>query len=207
MSLQSLMEAVIAAAASNGEELLAARAEWDARSGKVFHDDPLYEERTTAFLEWFAVERVDGSGRTFIERHLRGVTEDRDALTLLSRTHRSLFRVRQVDEQRLVLDDLLTGCRFNVHERRAPIALAEGDIFEARLCSRPDTSGDALLTRGIQHHPREAADAIAELAEQSRTRGERRDEALFRLAKLRWKSARWGHVQPERIYRGDAEVE
>ena len=75
------------------------------------------------------------------------------------------------------------------------------------MCSRPDTSGDVLLTRGIQHHPREAADAIAELAEQSRAQGERRDEALFRLAKLRWKSARWGHVQPERIYRGDAEVE
>ncbi|MEO6951866.1 MAG: hypothetical protein ABI321_08640 [Polyangia bacterium] len=207
MSLQSLMEGVVAAAAADGPGLIAARAEWDARSGKVFDDDPLYEERTTAFLEWFALERVDGAGLTYIERHLQTVTEGRDALTLLSRTHRSLFRVRQVDEQQFVLDDLLTGCRFSVHERRTPLALNEGDIFEARLCPRPDASGEVLLTRAIQHHPREAADVIAELAEESRKNCERRDEALFRLAKLRWKSARWGHVQPERIYRGDAEVE
>ena len=173
----------------------------------MFDDDPLYEERTTAFLEWFALERVDESGLTFIERHLGGAGEHRDALTPLSRTHRSLFRVREVDEHHIVLDDVLTGCRFRVHERRAPLALEEGDIFEARLCPRPDASGDVLLTRAIQHHPREAAQAIAALAEQSRLGRERRDEALFRFAKLRWKSARWGHVQPERIYRGDAEVE
>ncbi len=207
MSLQSLLEGVIAAAASDAPELLAARAEWDARSGKVFHDDPLYEERTAAFLEWFALERVGPDGRTYIERHLLAATADRDALTLLSRTHRSLFRVRDVAEQHVMLDDLLTGCRFNVFERRSPFALDEGDVFEARLCPRPDTSGEVLLTRGIQHHPREAADAIAELTAASRLARESRDEALFRLAKLRWKSARWGHVQPGRIYRGDAEVE
>jgi len=52
-----------------------------------------------------------------------------------------------------------------------------------------------LLTRAIQHHPP---------ARGSRSEG-RRDESrtatLFRLARLRWKAARWGHVPAERIYK------
>jgi hypothetical protein len=204
MSLQALLDRVITDAAAHAGELVDAREEWDARSGKVFDDDPLYEERTAAFLEWFVLERGGASGPTFIERALAQASdEEREGLTLLSRTHRSLFRIREIDGQHLELDDLLTGCRFRVYERRTPLALSEGDVFEARLCPKIEASGEVVLTRGMQHHPREAADAIVELARSSRDSQERRDEALFRLAKLRWKAARWGHVQPDRIYRGD----
>jgi hypothetical protein len=204
MSLQALLDRVITEAAAHAGELVEAREEWDARSGKVFDDDPLYEERTAAFLEWYVLERGAASGPTFIERALKSAAEsERASLTLLSRTHRSLFIVRELDGQHLELDDLLTGCRFRVYERRTPLTLVEGDVFEARLCARVESSGEVVLTRGVQHHPREAADAIVELATKSRAAQERRDEALFRLAKLRWKAARWGHVQPARIYRGD----
>ena len=206
MSLQALLDRVVTEAAAHAGELVAAREEWDARTGKVFDDDPLYEERTAAFLEWYVLERGAEAGPTFVERALHAATDgDRQGLTLLSRTHRSLFLVREIDGHHLELDDLLTGCRFRVFERRTPLVLAEGDVFEARLCPRAESTGEVVLTRGMQHHPREAAPAIIELAGRSRAQGERRDEALFRLGKLRWKAARWGHVQPDRIYRGDAD--
>ena len=98
MSLQALLDRVVTEAAAHAGELVAAREEWDARTGKVFDDDPLYEERTAAFLEWYVLERGAEAGPTFVERALHAATDgDRQGLTLLSRTHRSLFLVREID--------------------------------------------------------------------------------------------------------------
>jgi hypothetical protein len=202
--LDQLIERVIAAGAS--EELVAARADWDALTGKVFDDDPLYEERTAAFLEWYALERKGADGRVPVERMRTSLAEgdpDRDGLGLLGNTHRSVFVVRRAKEPHLDLDDLLTGCSFRVFERRTPLGLDEGDIFEARLCARSETTGEVLLTRAVQHHPREAREAIEAIAQEGQSHG----ETLWKLARLRWKAARWGHVAPERIYRGDDAVE
>ncbi len=204
--IAQLIERVVTEAAARAEELVSARDDWDARAGKVYDDDPLYEERSVAFLEWFALERGGADGRAPVERLVAALPPadpDREGLTLLARTHRSLFVVRDVAEQRVELDDLLGGGLFRVFERRQPLGLDEGDVFEARLCARPDASGEVLLTRAIQHHPREARAAIEELAAHARAAGEPREAVLFRLAKLRWKAARWGHVLPDRIYRGE----
>ena len=206
MSLGALIDRVVASAAAHGDELVSARAEWDARAGKVFDDDPLYEERSVAFLEWFALERRAPHARqTPVQAVLQTLAEDdtdREQLLMLSRTHRSLFVIRTVRGQHVDLDDLLTGCLFRVYERRHPLGLEVGDVLEARLCPRLEGAGEVLLTRGIQHHPREALDAIIAFAARSRAEGEDRESALFRLAKLRWKAARWGHVQADRIYNG-----
>jgi hypothetical protein len=202
--LDQLIERVIAAGAS--DELVAARAEWDALTGKVFDDDPLYEERTAAFLEWYALERRGADGRLAVERLRDSLVEgdrDREGLGLLRNTHRSVFVVRRAKEPHLELEDLLTGCAFRVYERRHPLGLDEGDLFEARLCARAEATGEVLLTRALQHHPREARAAIEAVAQE----GLAHSETLWKLARLRWKAARWGHVAPERIYRGDDAVE
>ena len=199
--IDQLIDRVIADAASRADELVAARNEWDELAGKVHDDEPLYEERTTAFLEWYGLERKTSEGRSPIERVLAATAvddPDREGLRLLSRTHRSLFAVLRVKEPHLELEDLLTGCIFRVYERRQPLGFTEGDVFEARLCARADLSGDVLMTRALQHHPREARAALEEIAAE----GAPRAETLFKLARLRWKAARWGHVAPERIYRG-----
>jgi hypothetical protein len=197
VSLEKLIDRVVADSAADTEDLLAARAEWDERSGKVHDDDPLYEERSTAFVEWFALERPGKDGLAPVERllaRLPATDEDREGLRLLSHTHRSLFAVRRVRAPHVELEDLLTNCMFRVYERRQPLGLNEGDVFEARLCARADASGDVLLTRAIQHHPPAARLALEARRDESRT------ATLFRLARLRWKAARWGHVPAERIY-------
>jgi hypothetical protein len=200
--LEQLIEGVISQAASRAEELVQARKEWDELTGKLFDDDPLYEERTKGFLEWYALDRRGLDQRSPIERLLADLPEndpDRDGFRLLRNTHRSLFVVKRAQEHSIELDDLLTGCLWRVYERRAPLGLVEGDVFEARLCARAEKTGEVLMTRALQHHPREARQAIVDIAAE---RGPR-EETLWRLAKLRWKAARWGHVAPERIYRGE----
>jgi hypothetical protein len=67
-----VLDRVIAYAARDEAEVVKAREEWAEGAGRVFADDELYEERTTAFLEWYALERpvAGGNGKVPAERFL-----------------------------------------------------------------------------------------------------------------------------------------
>src|SRR5262245_6985174 len=134
--LAQVLDRIIAFAARDEAMLVRAREEWAERAGRVFDDDPLYEERTVAFLEWFALERPSADGRLPAERFLaeEGL-EDLEGkwAHALARAHRSLFEVRQLREGTMLLDDLLAGGAFEVTERRKLPGVAEGEVFEARV--------------------------------------------------------------------------
>src|SRR5262249_11326923 len=116
-----VLERVIAFSARDEEELVRAREEWGAAAGRVFDDDPLYEERTAAFLEWHALERRGADRRAPAERFLAvEKLEDLEGrwVDALLKSHRSLYEVRELREGELLLDDLLGGGAFLVTERR-----------------------------------------------------------------------------------------
>jgi len=222
--LSAVLDRVIAYAARREPELLAAREEWAERAGRVFDDDPLYEERTTAFLEWFALERpgtLDGDarrpgearpalpdegrreGRPPVDRFL--AEEPLDDLEgrwahALGRSHRSLFLVRELGKGHLALEDLLGGAHLEVTERRRLPGIAEGEVFEARVVANVVTPPELLFTRAFQFHPREAAPELKRISADARERGLPRDEVLFRLLRARLRALRYGHVPPGRIY-------
>src|SRR5205814_447208 len=107
--LAQVLDRVIAFSARDEQSLVRAREEWAEAAGRVFDDDPLYEERTTAFLEWYALERRDPAenGRSPAERFL--AEERLDDLEgrwvhALATSHRSLFEVREVREGLILLD-------------------------------------------------------------------------------------------------------
>lgn len=204
--LSAVLDRVIAYAARREAELLAAREEWAERAGRVFDDDPLYEERTTAFLEWFALDRpgtVEGDGRSPADRFL--AEEPLDDLEgrwahALGRSHRSLFLVRELGKGQLALEDLLGGAHLEVTERRRLPGIAEGEVFEARVVANVVTPPELLFTRAFQFHPREAATELKRIGADARERGLPRDEVLFRLLRARLRALRYGHVPPGRIY-------
>ncbi|HEY7955221.1 MAG TPA: hypothetical protein VII38_08000 [Polyangia bacterium] len=201
--LAQILDRLVAFAARDQAELMHAREEWEERAGRVFDDDPLYEERTTAFLEWYALERVGASGRLPAERFLAEERlEDLDGrwVAALARAHRSLFEVRELKEGAIGLDDLLSGSAFVVTERRKLPGIAEGEIFEARLVANVVTPPEVLFTRAFQFHPREAAGELKRVCEQARKAGEPRAATLFRLLSLRLKALRYGHVAAAKIY-------
>ncbi|HEY1585144.1 MAG TPA: hypothetical protein VGH63_05600, partial [Polyangia bacterium] len=68
--LATVLDRVVAFAARDEAETVKAREEWSEKAGRVFDDDSLYEERTTAFLEWYALERELASGKVPAERFL-----------------------------------------------------------------------------------------------------------------------------------------
>jgi hypothetical protein len=201
--LAQILERLVAFSARDEAALMAARNEWEDQAGKVFDDDPLYEERATAFLEWYSLERKGEDGRVPAERFL--ASEPLDDLEgkwvhALQRSHRSLFEVRELSEGGLLLDDLLGGGAFEVVERRKLPGVAVGHLFEARLVASVITPPEVLFTRAFQFHPVEAAPAMRKLAQRARADGEPRDVALFRLMRLRLKALRYGHVAAAKIY-------
>lgn len=205
--LSAVLDRVIAFAARREPELLAAREEWAERAGRVFDDDPLYEERTTAFLEWFALDRPStsdpGDPRTPADRFL--AEEPLDDLEgrwahALGRSHRSLFLVRELGKGMLLLDDLLGGSHLEITERRRLPGIAEGEVFEARVVANVATPPELLFTRAFQFHPREAAAELKRIGADARERNLGREETLFRLLRARLKALRYGHVPPGRIY-------
>lgn len=201
--LSEVLDRLIAFAAKDEANVVLAREEWAERAGKVFDDDPLYEERTVAFLEWYALERPGSDGRVPADRFL---AEERiDDLEgqwahALGRAHRTLVEVRELKEGAILVDDLLGGNAFEVTERRRLPGIAEGEIFEARVLANVVAPPQLLFTRAFQFHPQEAAAAIRRHAQKAVKAGEPHAETLFRLLRLRLKALRYGHVAAAKIY-------
>jgi hypothetical protein len=205
--LAQVLDRLIAFAARDETAVLAAREEWAEAAGRVFDDDALYEERATAFLEWFALERRGPDGRAPVERFAaeEQLTDDEGQrwVAALAASHRSLFDVREVRTGGLLVDDLLGGGAFDVTERRKLPGVAAGELFEARLVANVVSPPEVLFTRAFQFHPREAAAQVRRQAARARTDGVPRAEVLFRLARMRLRAVRYGHVAAEKIYAGD----
>lgn len=56
MRLFGVLEQAIASAAEDEASLLSARLQWNVLAGEVHDEEPLYEERVNAFLEWYLLE-------------------------------------------------------------------------------------------------------------------------------------------------------
>jgi hypothetical protein len=202
--LATLLDRVVAYAARDEAETVKAREEWSEKAGRVFDDDVLYEERTTAFLEWYALERPLADGRAPALRFLADEKlDDKEGAWVhaLATSHRSLFEVKAVQDGIILLDDLLGGGSFAVTERRRLPGVEEHEIFEARLIANVVTPPEVLFTRAFQFHPREARAELKRHAEKARKAGEPRADTLFRLLLLRLKALRYKHVTPDKIYK------
>ena len=202
--LATALDRVIAFAARDEAETVKAKEEWSEKAGRVFDDDPLYEERTTAFLEWYALERELPSGKVPAERFLAEETlDDKEGAWVhaLATSHRSLFEVQKVHEGIILLDDLLSGGSFAVTERRRLPGIEDNEILEARLVANVVTPPELLFTRAFQFHPREARTELKRQAERARKAGEPRSETLFRFLRLRLKALRYKHVTADKIYK------
>lgn len=202
--LANALDRVIAFAARDEAETVKAKEEWSEKAGRVFDDDPLYEERTTAFLEWYALERELPTGKVPAERFLAEETlDDKEGAWVhaLATSHRSLFEVQKVHEGIILLDDLLSGGSFAVTERRRLPGIEDNEILEARLVANVVSPPELLFTRGFQFHPREARNELKRQAERARKAGEARAETLFRFLRLRLKALRYKHVTADKIYK------
>ena len=184
------------------EEIARARAEYAERTGRVFEEDEIYEARTLAFLEWYALERpLEGAGVAPVEVVLAEPLEDhaRACWTAWATSHRSLYGVAKLDDGGVQLVDLVGGARFAVDERRRLHGVAVGDVVEARLIGWRQK---VRFGRTFCFHPGEAKKAILGHVRRVLAGGGSRADAVDAVAALRVRSLRYKHVEPSRVYQG-----
>jgi hypothetical protein len=195
-ALDRLIEAFGAGAWSH--EVVRARDEYAARTGRVFEDDELFEARTAAFLEWYAVERpLSGAGVPPAALRRHDVPADAPALSAWLASHRSLFAIEDQDQEGVLLQDLIGGGLFEVDERRRLHGVADGDLLEARLVG---WQGKVRFGRTFLYHPAGAREAIIGHARRVKDTGGKRADIVDFVASLRVRALRYKHVAAERVY-------
>src|SRR5262249_27217650 len=155
------------------------------RAGKVFDDDAeLFEGRMASFLEWYVLERPLASiGLTpiacAIEEGAALPADERRTLAALATSHHSGFELFGTTGELLDVEDLMGGAGFAVRERRKPLGMSAGDLFEARLIWDGDT---AVFGRTFLFHPPDAREVVLEWVERAVADGTAREEILFHLS-------------------------
>ncbi len=204
--LGEVLDALVAACGNPdiAGDLVAARADFEERRGRVFEDEELWESWSQAFLDWYVVERPVPAGaggraeppvRTALRREVDPLRAA--ALRALITSQRSVYEVTAMRPGAVELRDLLGGAEFLVHEKRALHGVSPGDIAELRLVGY---GGEVLFGRTFIYHPTGTREAILGHAHRILGGGGKPDEVMDMLAGLRVRCERYRHVSALRVY-------
>lgn len=187
--------------------LLEARRTWFGRVGEPHEEDKSFDLRMNGLLEYYLFEfRPDGANTTlelFLRDGAEGLTTDERAqVRELGRSRRALFEVRRLRPGLVELEEIPGEARHDVVERRSLVALAKGDILEARLLRH---EGKLHFSRAFVYHPREVRKAILKEARRRAAAGEDvGDDFLAHLSRMALRLERYRNVRVESIYDFDA---
>jgi hypothetical protein len=191
--------------------LLEARRAWFTAVGEPHEEDKSFEHRMNGLVDHYLYDfRPDGEHST-IDLFLRDgaadlTTDERAQMRELGRSRRALFEVRRIQPGMVELQEVLGGERHEVEERRAVVALAKGDILEARLLPH---DGKLHFSASFVYHPREVRRAILKEAKRrlkEAPAGQAPDGAEFLalLSRMALRLERYRNVRVESIYDFDA---
>jgi hypothetical protein len=196
---------------ASGEErqpwLLEARRGHFARFGEPHEEDKSYEARMNGLLDHYLFDYRPGGKDSTLALFLRDgatdlTTDERAEMRELGRNLHALLEVRRIRPGAVEVEDVFTGARHDVVERRALVALAKGDILEARLLPH---GGKLHFSSSSIYHPREVRRAILKEAKR-RARavppGQAPDVADFLalLSRMALRLERYRNVRVESIY-------
>ncbi len=184
-----------------------AKARYFKATGEVFEDDPFFEPRMNGFVEYYLFDWPAAAGgksttALVIERGRDTLPEEElKAFVGFDRSIHSIFEYKKQKGERITVENLFDGEKYEVEERRALAGLSKGDIFEARLLP----FGDRIhFSNAFIFHPREVRKFIAQELKNARAGGmARATEVIHRLAYLRLKFDRFRRVDATRIYSRD----
>jgi hypothetical protein len=190
-----------------GDELAEAKVEYIDRTGELFESDANFERRMTAFLEWFALERVIGITpyktpvALFIEQRSEALsTLEKVQLEALRQSMLSLFEFQKQREGLLDVRCLITGEKYQVAEGQKILGLSVGDYFESRLVA---FAGKTIFSDTFCVFPEGARPAIAKAIKRLKRKPYTEEERLnliHRVAFFSHRSERYKHVDPKQIF-------
>lgn len=144
------------------EEITAAKSQYLGENGAIFEDDKSYDSRMGSFLEWFALEWLTHNSRTALNQDdpSQNIALDNDSQEIyecLKQGKHSLFLLKKVRSQSIVVTDLFEDRQYEVQEEEGRFFFNKGDIFEGRLVP---FQNKFYFTDNFCHHPKETAGFI-----------------------------------------------
>lgn len=181
-----------------------AKARYFRAAGEVFEDDPFFESRMNAFLEYYLFDYPAGPGgksttALVIERGRETLAPDElVAFAGFDRGIHSVFELRRKSGEVLHVVNLYDDEKYEVFERRTLAGLDRSDIFEARLLP----FGDRLhFSNAFVFHPKEVRKFVVAELKAFRAQGAPEPTpVVHRLAYLRLKFDRFRRVDAAKIY-------
>lgn len=186
------------------EEFVRARESFFFITGRVYDDDPFFEERQNAFCDWYIMDRrLEANGLTPLRQYYEtfegkmGAEQAAVYQSLLQSVH-SLFEVVEKSNQAMKMKDSFDGRIFSVRERRSLVGLQNGDLLDTRLIP---TAGHYQLSETYCHHPREARAIILEMIKKNPCQERRQFQSfLLELSGMQLKSRQYRQVALDKIY-------
>jgi len=189
------------------KELTEARKEYAALVGEFYEQDDTFEERISAFLEWFFFDRIMAStGTSPLVQYLSSASLEEDDKVFFNEMALSIHSVFQIKaikpaKQTIVLQDLTDLMRYDVYERRTPVGIETGDIIEARIFEHRD---HFLLTDSILMHHRLSRKTIKSMAKLLRKDPRANHQQwVMELAQRKWFLERYPKSSITEVYKGD----
>jgi len=185
------------------DEFVVAKDEFFWKAGKVFHDDPFYEQRMSYFLDFFLLQRAVQKAEQFItpfvnyQAHIQA--SGAAACGLTDFVH-SAFQVLRVTDKLLTVNDLFTELKYIIDARPYENfrALNRKDIFQGFIYASGTTF---FLSHGVIFHPCKTHKIIKKNLKRQRRGGEFEPvRELALLSRKQLKHLRHAHVDPRRIY-------
>ncbi len=126
------------------EEITLAKKEYQKRAGEIFEDDSSYENRATAFLEWYLFDHAaPDSGKSrlqiYMDENAGRLSEERShSIKNFQSNIHGIFIPKKIREDYVVALNLFDQLEYQVKERQAKTLFTKNDVFEARLLSHED---------------------------------------------------------------------
>jgi hypothetical protein len=201
--LGEVLDRVVAEHTGDEALVVAARARFEERRGKIYQDEELWETWSAGFVEWLVTEYVPpGHDLPLAADSLaaaRAAGDERRARAIAAwlTSYRSLWAVEKLGAGHVDLFDLLGGAHLRITEPRGLHGVAVGELAELRVLG---FEGELWFGRAFLFHPRGTRDALLEQARAITAAGGDRRAVLDRAASLRVKGLRYKHLPAAKLY-------
>lgn len=138
------------------EEIHKAKDEYREVTGDIYEDDPSFENRMAAFLEWYTFDRfITGDTTTPLLAYIAKNKDTWPAETLevyenFAGHILGIFIVKKVKKDHVVVLNLFNKTTHQVQETQSEIIFRKNEIFEGRIVSY---SGQNYFTGAYCFHP------------------------------------------------------
>lgn len=168
--------------------------------GQVFEDEPDFDQRMSTFLEWYIFDHKSGGAETstlfekFVDSRRGSLSSEEMVFLMAIGKHvHSVFLVKQCNQGRLKLKDLVTGTAYWV---KTDDNLENGDVIEKRIIC---IDNSCCLFNTYSLHPKQAYKPLYAALKKMKKSGVKPDFFItLQAMQLKWRRSR--NIKVQDIY-------